>query len=131
MVRGIEKFKEYFQEYVDQYVLIGGTACDISFSQHSGDFRATRDLDVVLIVEALTPAFGARFWQFIHDGGYQNRAKSSGQPQFYRFDKPREAEFPSMIELFARTDFLQDGAAEITPLHIDDNVYSLSAILLN
>ena len=36
-----------------------------------------------------------------------------------------------MIEFFARTDFLQDGAAEITPLHIDDNVYSLSAILLN
>ena len=131
MVRGIEKFKEYFQEYADQYVLIGGTACDISFSQHSGDFRATRDLDVVLIVESLTPAFGARFWQFIHDGGYQNRAKSSGQPQFYRFDKPRDAEFPSMIELFARTDLLQDGAAEITPLHIDDNVYSLSAILLN
>ena len=80
MVRGIEKFKEYFQEYANQYVLIGGTACDISFSQHSGDFRATRDLDVVLIVEALTPAFGERFWQFIHDGGYQNRAKSSGQP---------------------------------------------------
>ena len=38
MVRGIEKFKEYFQEYANQYVLIGGTACDISFSQHSGDF---------------------------------------------------------------------------------------------
>ncbi|WP_303814699.1 hypothetical protein [Selenomonas ruminantium] len=131
MVRGIEKFKEYFQEYANQYVLIGGTACDISFSQHSGDFRATRDLDVVLIVEALTPAFGERFWQFIHDGGYQNRAKSSGQPQFYRFDKPSETEFPSMIELFARTDFLLEGAAEITPLHIDDNVYSLSAILLN
>ena len=54
-------------------------------------------MDVVLIVEALTPAFGERFWQFIHDGGYQNRAKASGQPQFYRFDKPSETEFPSMI----------------------------------
>lgn len=131
MVRGTEKFKEYFREYTNQYVLIGGAACDISFSQHHGEFRATRDLDVVLIVEALTPAFGERFWQFIHDGGYQNRAKSSGQPQFYRFDRPREAEFPSMIELFARTDFLLEGAAELTPLHIDDNIYSLSAILLN
>lgn len=131
MVRGIAKFKEYFQDYTDQYVLIGGTACDISFSQHSEDFRATRDLDVVLIVEALTLEFGEQFWQFIRDGGYQNRAKSSGQPQFYRFDKPSEADFPYMIELFARTDFLTEGAAEVTPLHIDDNVYSLSAILLN
>ena len=76
MVRGIERFKEYFQGYASQYVLIGGTACDIAFSQHSGGFRATRDLDVVLIVETLTPEFGKQFWRFIHDGGYQNRAKS-------------------------------------------------------
>lgn len=131
MVKGIAKFREYFQDYTDQYVLIGGTACDISFSQHSEDFRATRDLDVVLIVEALTPAFGEQFWRFIRDGGYQNRAKSAGHPQFYRFDKPSETDFPYMIELFARTAFLTDGAAEVTPLHIDDNVYSLSAILLN
>ena len=131
MVRGIERFKEYFQGYASQYVLIGGTACDIAFSQHSGVFRATRDLDVVLIVETLTPEFGKQFWRFIHDGGYQNRAKSSGQPQLYRFDKPRKTDFPSMIELFARTYFPLEGSAEITPLHIDDNVYSLSAILLN
>ena len=131
MVKGLAKFKEYFKDYTNQYVLIGGTACDISFSQHNGDFRATRDFDVVLIVEALTPAFGKRFWQFIHDGGYRNRAKSSGQPQFYRFDRPEATEFPSMIELFARTNFILEGAAEITPLHIDDSVYSLSAILLN
>lgn len=131
MVRGIERFKEYFQGYASQYVLIGGTACDIAFSQHSGGFRATRDLDVVLIVETLTPEFGKQFWRFIHDGGYQNRAKSSGQPQLYRFDKPRKTDFPSMIELFARTYFPLEGSAEITPLHIDDNVYSLSAILLN
>jgi len=29
MVRGLEKFKEYFGEYAGRYVLIGGTACDI------------------------------------------------------------------------------------------------------
>lgn len=29
MVRGIEKFKEYFKGYTGQYVFIGGTACDI------------------------------------------------------------------------------------------------------
>jgi hypothetical protein len=29
MVRGITKFQEYFQSYTDNYVIIGGTACDI------------------------------------------------------------------------------------------------------
>lgn len=28
MVKGLEIFKQYFSEYVDQYVLIGGAACD-------------------------------------------------------------------------------------------------------
>ena len=29
MVKGMEIFREYFQDYTDQYVLIGGAACDI------------------------------------------------------------------------------------------------------
>ena len=29
MVKGIERFREYFRDFTDQYVLIGGAACDI------------------------------------------------------------------------------------------------------
>lgn len=68
MVKGLEIFKQYFSEYVDQYVLIGGAACDIVFESNNTSFRATRDLDMVLIVEALTPEFGAHFWHFINEG---------------------------------------------------------------
>ena len=131
MVKGIDRFRDYFRDFTDEYVLIGGAACDISFESNNADFRATRDLDVVLIVEALTREFGQRFWEFIRDGGYQNRAKSSGTPQFYRFDKPSQEGFPLMIELFARTDYILEGGGELTPIHIDDSVLSLSAILLN
>ena len=131
MVKGIARFREYFRDFTDQYVLIGGSACDISFESNHVDFRATRDLDVVLIVEALTREFGQRFWEFIRDGGYQNRAKSSGSPQFYRFDKPEQKDFPLMIELFARTDYNLEGGGELTSVHIDNSVSSLSAILLN
>lgn len=49
MVKGMEIFREYFQDYTDQYVLIGGAACDISFENHNADFRVTKDLDIVLI----------------------------------------------------------------------------------
>ena len=131
MVKGIERFREYFRDFIDQYVLIGGAACDISFGSNNAEFRATRDLDVVLIAEALTREFGQRFWEFIRDGGYQNRAKSSGTSQFYRFDKPTQEGFPAMIELFARTEYILEDGAELTPIHIDDSISSLSAILLN
>lgn len=131
MVKGIDRFKAYFRDYTDQYVLIGGAACDISFGSNNAEFRATRDLDVVLIAEALTREFGQRFWEFIRDGGYQNRAKSSGTSQFYRFDKPTQEGFPAMIELFARTEYILEDGAELTPIHIDDSISSLSAILLN
>lgn len=130
MVRGIDKFREYFQNYQNQYVLIGGAACDISFERAADDFRATRDLDMVLIVEVLSKEFGQQFWKFIQDGEYLNRAKSMEQPQFYRFDKPKNPEFPQMIELFARTEWAI-GNEPLIPVYIDDSVSSLSAILLN
>ena len=60
MVKGIDRFKAYFRDYTDQYVLIGGAACDISFGSNNAEFRATRDLDVVLIAEALTRVYPGR-----------------------------------------------------------------------
>lgn len=33
-------------------------------------FRATKDLDIVLIVEALTPEFVSKFWQYVQTAGY-------------------------------------------------------------
>lgn len=131
MVKGMDVFREFFSDYSDQYVLIGGAVCDISFGNNDVDFRATRDLDMVLIVEALTTEFGQRFWDFLRQGKYRNRARSSGTPQFYRFDKPEEPGYPLMIELFSRTGWTERIDGILTPIHIDDSVSSLSAILLN
>ena len=115
MVKGLDTFWKYFADYEEQYVLIGGAACDILFESNEVNFRATRDLDMVLIV----------------DGKYRNKATNGSNPQFYRFDKPEEDKFPKMIELFCRSDFELKSAEGITPIHIDDEVSSLSAILLN
>lgn len=86
---------------------------------------------MVLIIEALTPAFADRFWDFIKDGDYRHISGSTGMPQFYRFDKPQIEGFPKMIELFSRTDLKLRNSAGITPLHLDDDISSLSAILLD
>ena len=68
MVGGLNKFKDYFLEYKEQYVLIGGAACDIIMEDFDSSFRATKDLDIVLIIVALTPEFGRAFWKFVNDG---------------------------------------------------------------
>ena len=133
MVYGLEKFKEYFADYTNQYVFIGGTACDILMDELGASFRATKDLDIVLIIEALDDSFGEMFWKFIEDGGYQYREKSTGKEQFYRFIKPTQSGYPSMIELFSRRPYNFNLKFEtgLTPIHIEDSIVSLSAILLN
>lgn len=65
MVTGIERWKEYFNDYKDKYVLIGGTACNLLEEELDMNPRATKGLDLILVVEALTPDFGARLWDFI------------------------------------------------------------------
>jgi len=133
MVHGLEKFKEYFENHKNQYVFIGGTACDILMDELGAPFRATKDLDIVLIIEALDISFGNTFWQFIEAGGYKHRQKSTGKNQFYRFSKPEDEDFPKMIELFSRktNNFELKFNSSLTPIHIDESIVSLSAILLD
>lgn len=133
MVTGIDRFKEWFRGYEEQYAIIGGTACDLLMSEDGMDFRATKDIDLVLIVEAITPDFGKQFWQFVKDAGYEHRNKSTGLPQFYRFSHPTAGGYPFMIELFSRRAeaiSLPDDAV-LTPLPMEDDISSLSAILLD
>ena len=133
MVTGLDKFKEFFADYRDCYVLIGGSACDVYFTDQELPFRVTHDLDMILCVEALTPAFFNRFWQFIRGGGYEHRQKADGHRQFYRFTCPTNPGYPAMLELFARkADFLPpevDG--HLTPIAAGEEASSLSGILLD
>lgn len=70
MIEGLERFRDHFREFTDQYVLIGGAACDLAMEAAGLPFRATKDLDIVLCVEALDAAFVEAFWEFINEGGY-------------------------------------------------------------
>lgn len=130
---GIKKFKEYFNGYENQYVIIGGTACELIMVNEELDFRGTKDLDIVIIIESLTKEFGEIFWNFILEAGYQHINKGTGEAQFYRFSQPKSLEYPAMIELFSKNQewLPSDKVNRIIPIHIDDSISSLSAILLN
>jgi hypothetical protein len=132
-MKGIDVFRSYFAGFDHHYVLIGGAACDVIMDEVGLDFRATKDLDIVILVEALDRSFGERFWAFVEAGGYQQRERSSGGKEFYRFQKPTDSAFPAMLELFSRApDTITPAAgSELTPLPIDEDIVSLSAILLD
>ncbi len=133
MVRGLGVFKKYFKQYPENYVIIGGTACDVIIDEAGFVPRATKDIDIVLVVEALSTEFVNQFWQFIKDGKYQQREKSNDEREYYRFVKPENSDFPHQIELFSRTPdvIVLEGEAHLTPIPVDDDLSSLSAILLN
>ena len=132
MVRGLDKFKEYFKEYPGNYVIIGGTACDMIIGDAGLIPRATKDIDIILVVEALSKEFVKQFWKFIQDGNYERKEKSADERKYYRFMKPANTEFPYQIELFSRNPGLIDleTGAHLTPIPVDDDLSSLSAILL-
>lgn len=133
MIIGLELFKEHFANHVDQYVLIGGLACTLVMEDVGLAFRATKDFDIVLYIEAIDGKFIAIFNEFLKKGGYQNKRRSSGKEIFYRFDSPHDPHYPSILELFSRrTDVAslsRDGL--IQRIKMSESAMSLSSILLN
>lgn len=134
MVVGMERFREHFLGLEDGYVLIGGAACD-AWMQRSGlQFRRTKDLDIVLVIEALGPAFVDRFRSFVEAGRYEIRVRQeTGRREFFRFVRPQVAGFPFMLELFSRAPSGLDlGTGQgIVPVQVDEAAASLSAILMD
>ncbi len=132
-VRGLDTFIDYLSGHRDAFVLIGGTACDMWFTEQNLAFRATKDLDTVLILEKIDAAFITRFWDLIRDGRYQTRNRSEGGPPvLFRFEYPQVAGFPFKVELFCRSSIgLEIGSDQrIIPIRMAE-AESLSAILLH
>ena len=133
MIKGLDQFKAHFERYPDSYLMIGGVACHEWFQTQGLEFRATKDIDVVIVVEALTQSFVDHFWSFIEAGAYEVREKSEGERILYRFSKPKDGAFPFMIEVFSRrpeTITLWDEQT-VVPIVIGQDEASLSAILLD
>ncbi len=138
MVRGLDIFTDVFAGFSDCYVIIGGTACDLILSDTDMRPRATDDIDILLVVENLTPEFGAAFWQFIQDGGYKRgvrRDKTDGSPRYvlYSFDEPTKGGYPIKIELLSKhsDNFAEPTNFHIEPIAFDEVVSALSAIMVN
>ena len=67
MVSGINSFREKFKDYSNCYTIIGGAACDILMTEAGTAFRATKDIDMILILEEKGNEFIEKFWEFIKE----------------------------------------------------------------
>lgn len=125
-------------DFKDNYVIIGGTACSVILRNADMQPRATKDIDMILVVERMTPEFGRRFWEFIHDGDYEMRERKRDEgkepvPELFRFYKPRNDGFPYQIELLSRQPevLAVPEGFRLTPIPVGEDVSSLSAILMD
>jgi hypothetical protein len=132
MVVGLEMLRTYLAGYDRHYTIIGGTGCEIRLEGQGIPFRATKDIDILLILESLDKDFLGQFWKMIRDGGYEDRAYASSERKFFRFQKPRTFGFPQIIELFSKKPelFSLPEGFHLTPIPTDEEISSLSALLL-
>lgn len=136
-MEGLDKFREAFKDFTDNYVIIGGTACDITMKGTGVHPRATHDIDMIVVVERMTPQYGERFWQFVDEAGYRpekSKPKNGESPKYemYRFVDGKSG-YPPMIELLSRHAdiFVEPKGVLVEPLPIDGDVSSLSAIIMD
>lgn len=132
MVNGLSLFKERFQSFNDCYTVIGGTACSVLMGNAALGFRATQDIDMILLVESERfNEFADQFLKFISDGGYSCEERKNGSKRLYRFIEPQNAGYPTMIELFSKNALDMKGNRRITYVKTDKDPSGLSAMLLS
>ena len=78
-VYGLGRFGEYMAGLEEHYAVIGGTACDILLNASDLPFRATKDIDVVLMVEDRPAEVGRAIWKLLSDGGYAVARRGYGK----------------------------------------------------
>lgn len=138
MLTGFDKFSEVMRNHHEQFVVIGGTACEAAL-ENTGINRphVTKDIDMVIVMEKLSPDFIAQLWHFFQEGEYKAYRKSnkSGKSVYalYRFEQSTRTDYPAQIEILARQAeyMFGDNEAHIEPILEEDSQYSLSAIIMD
>lgn len=133
MIRGLDHFKEYFKDFSEDFILVGGVATYLLLDEAGAErVRPTKDLDIVLIMKP-RDLFLKALKTYVEAGKYEIQKGKNDQATFYRFQKPASDTYPIMIELFAAIGDeikLFDGQ-HIIPVMTPADVGSLSAILLD
>ena len=134
MVKGFDKFKQFFAPHSDSFIVIGGTAMQLHGNEGGFTPRVTQDIDILVIVENMSAAFTADFHAFLREGQYDcymaKDPEGSRKPRFYRFIKPKNEAFPTRIELLS-SPLLPPPEGMLYMSLPDEPEESMSAIVLD
>lgn len=127
---GFDHFCTFLNGLEAHYVIIGGGAAALLMDEGGLEFRATKDVDLVVLSRSTD--LNERIITYVREGKYQVNEATNKSPRYYRFKTPENKECPSMIEIFARNELhLQLRERQhIIPIAIN-SAEQLSAILLD
>ncbi|MCT7611509.1 hypothetical protein N5U14_11745 [Aliarcobacter butzleri] len=134
MIQGIDKFKEYFKDDMDNYVIIGGLATALIADDLGFLARATKDIDLVVISKD-NEEFIKKLLRFVKEAQYKTkqRTKNDSKHNLFRFLDSEDKTYPEQLELFAIHD--EDSQIitdkHIIPIETPEFYDYLSAILLD
>ncbi len=136
MIDRIRHFCDFFKDFPDSYVIIGGAACSAWYDGQQPHFRPTHDLDIVLILENLDSPFIERFRDYVERCGYAREQVGQADkrhPCMYRFSAPVDEAAPERLELLSRKgDFLRIAPGQHrAPLKAEGEYTGFSSILLD
>ena len=134
MIQGIESFTAYFSDYEKDYIVIGGLATAMNMHELGFVFRATKDIDLVVVAKE-NEAFLKKLLSYIDEAGYttKQRTDNSNRKNLFRFLDSTDKNYPEQIELFATHDANSVLLADrhIIPIQTPEDYAYLSAILLD
>jgi len=130
-VRGLDHFTNYFKGLEDHYVIIGGSAASVLMEESELIFRATQDIDLVILADP-SDQVAQRLLSYVSFGEYKIKEATSNEPRYYRYRDPKSEEFPKMIEIFSRNakGLELNDSQHIIPIETG-SAERLSAILLD
>jgi len=134
LIQGLVNFTDYFKEYSEDYVVIGGLATAMVMNDLGFVARATKDIDLV-VVSKNNEDFIKRLLGFIELAGYKTKQRTNNESKhnLFRFLDSEDKTYPEQIELFAihteDSEILKDSL--IIPIKTPEFYNYLSAILLD
>lgn len=131
MIKGLHHFTDHFAGNSDDFVVIGGAAAHEIMGTAGLPFRATKDIDIVILGRPTT-SFCQKLVAYIEAGQIEVRQSKEGIPAYYRFLKPKQSDFPVQLEIFSRRpdELVLRQDQHIIPLPESSIGAELSAILL-
>ena len=131
IVQGLTHFSDFFNEYKDDYVIIGGVATALNQRKFGFASKATLDIDLIVLDDKKNGGFVDKMVEYVKKVNYQHCGVYKEENRIlYQFKKPLNKEAPEQIELFT-LDEIEDDKLSFKRLEGSEHYYYISAIVLN